>query len=184
MRIVTQGVRLEWASLVEKAVKIVDSLVWGGRMNEYIDTIFILADSDGIPGHPTILKGIVDVYDSKDRSCTLHLKGLIPNDEKDSMLAWAICHDLSHAFDVAHGNLKFNRETDSLTYMGREYVLRQPAITDLPKNYVPALRNGCQFYECHNHYEPWEVRPLIAADLCMSEIKMNEQAICPNLKVA
>lgn len=180
VRIVTQGVRLEWASTVETAVKTVNALVWGGRLKDHVDTIFILADSDGMPGDIPLLKGIADVYDPRDRSCVLHSMGLIPNGDSETMLAWAICHDLAHAFDVAHGNLKLDRAAGGLIYMGREYRLRQVATTSLPREYISVLHDS-KYYEAHNHYEPWEVRPLMAADFCMAEIRRHQQPICPNL---
>jgi hypothetical protein len=187
-KIMMQDIRSEDEGTVRRAVSTVDALVWGGRMHESVDFIYILKDSDGDPRDPPTLKGIADVYDAKLRKCTLNLAGLIAQGKDDqSNLAWSICHDLAHAFDVAHGNLEFDRELGVVVYRGRAYRIVQPANTRLPEDYVDRnkllyMYRECKYYQGHEHYEPWETRALFAADACMADIRRSTGELpgCPN----
>jgi hypothetical protein len=97
----------------------------------------------------------------------------------DTNLGWAICHDLAHAFDVCHGNLIFNRKDETITYLGKRYNLNKVANTHLIDEYrnLQNFRNTL-YYQAHDLYEPWEVRPLMSADACMAEYRRGN--LCPN----
>jgi hypothetical protein len=181
MKITTQGVPNDQLEMVETAVKLVDALIWGNELSKKVKHIKILKDSDGDPNHPKIFKGLLDVYDPKTKTCELHIRSLIEMGENtDTNLAWSICHDLAHAFDVCHGNLAFNRKDDTITYLGKSYNLDKVANTHLTDEYrqLQNFRNTL-YYQAHDLYEPWEVRPLMAADACMAEYRRKNH--CPNL---
>lgn len=166
--------------MVHMAVSMVNALVWGGRMAEKVDEIIILKNGTGNPDDAPIFQGLISVYDPETRTCTVHAKGITDQGEDSpNNLAWAICHDLAHAFDVAHGNLVFNREAKTLRYMGKTYEYHTKAKhAPYPEGYFPQFR-GSNYYELHNLFEPWETRALFAADSCMAEYRRGEH--CPNL---
>lgn len=181
MKIQTKGVPRLQIPAVHLAIDLVDQLVWGGQINKKIKNITIFKDSTGKEGDPEIFKGLLDVYNPKTRTCELHVRSIInQGQDTDSNLVWSICHDLAHAFDVCYGNLSFNRKKETLTYMGREYIYKVKVNTYLPES-VREMRNFREtlFYQAHDYYEPWEVRPLMAADSCMAEYRRG--TLCPNL---
>lgn len=167
--------------MVRFAVKTVDSLVWGNQMRKKVKVLKIFKDSDGNPKDPPIFKGLLDVYNPRNKTCELHVKSLIDMGENtDSNLAWSICHDLAHAFDVCFNNLRFNKKDQTLTYLGKTYNFQKQANSHIPEEYSK-LRNFREnvYYQAHDLYEPWEVRPLFAADACMAEYRRG--TMCPNL---
>lgn len=181
MKLVTEGITPQEMPTVEKAIQMVDSLVWGGTLKRKVKKLKIFKESYGKPGDPEIFKGLIDVYNPRTKTCELHIGSLIDmGDNSYSNLAWSICHDLAHAFDVYHGNLSFNRRKGTIQYMGNDYVLEKKASTALPQEYL-SMRNLREnlYYQAHDYFEPWEVRPLMAADFCMAESRRGNA--CPNL---
>lgn len=181
MRVTLIGIPKEHYKQARQAVKMVDKLVWGGEMCKKVKHIKILKNSKGDPNDPPIFRGIIDVYNPRTKTCNLHIQSLIEMGQNtESNLQWSICHDLAHAFDVAHGNLSFNKKRKTIKYLGKNYNLSKIAQSVLPEEYL-ILHNfrDTVFYAAHDYYEPWETRPLIAADACMAEFRRKNH--CPNL---
>lgn len=160
-----------------KAIDMVDRMVWGGTLAKFADRIDVIY-GDGLATDPSIMKGLSGCYRPDQRRCILHIKALVAMPDQPSMYAWAVAHDLAHAFDVAHGNLSFNHEKNSLTYLGREYLMRKEANTRIPDQLRSRYRDA-KYYDAHQYWEPWEVRPLMAADAVMAELRRDEFP-CPN----
>lgn len=181
MKLVTRGIPESQMPAVHAAIQMVDSLVWGGTLKRKVRTLKIFKDSFGTPSDPEIFRGLIDVYNPRTKTCELHIASLIEmGDPGDSNTSWSICHDLAHAFDVYHGNLSFDRRKGTICYMGKDYVFQKKANTSLPESYLSKrnLRENV-YYQAHDYYEPWEVRPLMAADACMAETRRGND--CPNL---
>jgi hypothetical protein len=181
MKLILTGIPKEQEKTVHLAIKTVDALVWGGQINKKVKTLKIFKDSNGNPEDPPIFKGLMSVYDHKTKTCELHIKSLIEmGQDNDGNLFWSICHDLAHAFDVCFNNLRFNKEAKTITYLGKTYNFEKPANTYIPPEYgrLNNFRKNL-YYQAHDLYEPWEVRPLFAADACAAE---NRRGLnCPNL---
>jgi len=180
MRVKLVGIPTEQHKAARQAIKMVDRLVWGNEMKKKVQKITVIKNSKGNPLDAPIFKGILDVYNHKTKSCVLHIQALIEmgaND--DGNLAWSICHDLSHAFDVAHKNLIFDTKNKTLIYLGKTYDFKKPAVHLIDEEFAKKNRyRDSRYYAAHDFYEPWEVRPLMAADACMAEIRRKD---CPNL---
>lgn len=181
IKVTTFGIAKEQRDIVNWAIKTVDALVWGGQMNKKVKHIRILKNSSGRKKDPPIFRGLINVYSPKTKTCELHIGSLIEmGEDTDTNLAWSICHDLSHAFDVCYKNLIFNTKDNTLKYLNKSYRLDKVANTFLSEEYRK-LQNfrGTTYYQAHDLYEPWETRPLFAADVCMAEYRRGN--LCPNL---
>jgi hypothetical protein len=181
MEIVFHDTPEDFKAKVLEGIKLIDALVWGNQMKTKVDRIVIYKNSMGKEEHPEIVRGLYDCYNAETRTCELHIGFLIgQGSNSPTNTCWSVCHDLAHAFDVAYGNLILDKDKCKLTYMGRDYLLRKGANTHVPEKYKK-LENfrSCSYYQAHDYYEPWEVRPLMAADACMAEL--NRAQLCPNL---
>lgn len=180
MKITTVGVPRSHRKMVLMAISMTDRLVWGGQMNKKIKQIKIFRNSSGNLTDPPLIRGIKNLYNPKTKICELHIEGLISMGNNDQTnLAWSVCHDLAHTFDIVYGNLSFNKD-NTINYLGKNYNLNQVVNTAVPEEHK-LLNNyrDCLYYQAHDYYEPWEVRALMAADACMSEYRRDKS--CPNL---
>ena len=158
-----------------------DRLIWGSQLGKKVKTVKVLKNSDGNTKDIPLLKGLVDIWNPKTKTLKLQIKNLIGmGNDDDQNLAWSICHDLAHSFDVVYGNLTFDRDKGTLTYLGRKYNLAREVNSSIPPEYS-RFRNFREspYYQAMDYWEPWEVRALMAADACMADYRRGD--LCPNL---
>lgn len=160
--------------VVPQALELIDRMVWGGTMKQHIVEINVVKNGIGADDDPYLYKGLRDSYDPATKICRLQVGGLISQGKDDAgNLFWSICHDMTHAFDIAMGNLSFDLEKKTLTYIGIEYVMRTKAEINDDVRRQNLFRDS-NYYTAHFLYEPWEVKPLLIADLC-SNIRRSEK---------
>lgn len=154
-------------------IEIVNRMVFGGNISQYINKIKIYHNRDTPPGTKEVSwssDGLRGMYDKDAKTARICIKSFY------GTWLWAMAHDLCHVHDIAYENLTLF-DDGSVLWMGYLYAPIGPKWKPYETKGTPKLYKefGDGIFQTvirvADEHVPWEVKPSVMAEVCLMELR-------------
>lgn len=161
------GLTAKWKQEFKDYISIADQIIFGGNLEKHVEVIHMYhRKHTSDKSLNWMLHGLSELYNAETKTVTMFAG------QFSGTRGWAACHDLTHVFDMVHGNLEFNIEDKTITYLKLIYEdnVDYTKLYSVPSRLYPSYwLRGVKEYRFQDHFAPWETKAFMLADLCISE---------------